>query len=486
MSAIKWEPLTRSAAVLALDSKNPRLAQITEQSTERELLQELITKEDVYALARNIAENGYFPNEVLVGVREGSKIVIVEGNRRLAACKLLISPEAAPTEFQAKFRALSLKANLTQLKDVPVCVAPSREATHALVLNRHTKLSISKWEPAMQAKFFRQLMDSGMTIEEIAKTAIQTVGVVRNSLRDHHLYEMACRLSLTDEVALIVKDPHSFSLSTLGRIFDVPEARSFFGVEVDENGEIKGKIAEDEFSKAFEKVVADVAKAESVTSRTLNRASDVINYLSGFSKELKPNTKSKGAFTSSTFKLSGTLGSAVASKKKTKSKKKDRLPLGLIPSTIVCNFNNQRVQDIYKELRRLSPEKYPNACAITFRTFLETSLYCFLESKGEIALMVQEYKTEISAHNAAHPAKQKAVEPHWSPNFSAMVNRVRDPKRGLISSPHVTKALTRVITDEEEFFSLNLYTHNTSYHPDGEKLRRTWKKFEEFIKIILA
>ncbi|MGD0410987.1 MAG: hypothetical protein ABSC18_04735, partial [Verrucomicrobiota bacterium] len=73
MNAAKWETTTKSAAVLSLDSKNPRLAQITQQSTERELLEELVSKEDVYSLAKSIVESGYFPSEVLVAVREQSK-----------------------------------------------------------------------------------------------------------------------------------------------------------------------------------------------------------------------------------------------------------------------------------------------------------------------------------------------------------------------------------------------------------------------------
>src|SRR4051812_10281113 len=110
-----WETATKSPASLSLDSKNPRLAQINQQASERELIEELVLKEDVHAIARSIVDSGYFPNEVLVAVREDSKLVIVEGNCRLAACKLLISPDAAPTNLQSKFRSLSAKANLASL-----------------------------------------------------------------------------------------------------------------------------------------------------------------------------------------------------------------------------------------------------------------------------------------------------------------------------------------------------------------------------------
>ena len=398
----------------------------------------------------------------------------------------MISPEAAPASFQAKFRSLSVKANLSQLKEIPVCIAPSREATHALVLKRHTKLPISKWEPVMQAKFYRQLIESGMSIEEIAKTSGQGESDVRSSLRDHHLYEMACRLKLPADIASKVHDPHSFSLSTLGRIFDVPEARTFFGIEVDTNGDIQGKIAEDEFVKGFEKVVTDVAKAEA-NSRNLNKSADVVTYLSAFPEKSKPSTKRKGNFTAATFGLSAKAQAGKTAPKKTPPiKVTSKLPVGLIPNTIPCNVNNQRVKNLYAELRRLSPENFPNACALSFRSFLEMSVYCFLDSKGEITKMAAEYRAEIASHNASHPNKPKQAQPHWSPDLNGMMKRLRDPKHGLISSGHITKALGKAIDDEQELFGLNLFTHNTTYHPDGASLRKTWIRFEELMKVILA
>ena len=142
MSNSTWQTTTKSAAALSLDPKNPRLAQISQQATDRELLEELVTKEDVFGIAKSIVENGYFQNEVLVAVREGGKTIVAEGNCRLAACKLLVSPDAAPAKFQAKFRALAANANLMQLKQIPICIAPSRETTFPILLKRHTKIPI--------------------------------------------------------------------------------------------------------------------------------------------------------------------------------------------------------------------------------------------------------------------------------------------------------------------------------------------------------
>jgi len=59
MSGSTWQSTTRSATALSLDPKNPRLAQITEQATERELLAELVVKEDIYSIAKSIVLKCY-------------------------------------------------------------------------------------------------------------------------------------------------------------------------------------------------------------------------------------------------------------------------------------------------------------------------------------------------------------------------------------------------------------------------------------------
>jgi hypothetical protein len=100
--------------------------------------------------------------------------------------------------------------------------------------------------------------------------------------------------------------------------------------------------------------------------------------------------------------------------------------------------------------------------------------------------MLAEYQADIASYNAANPTKPKTMQPYWTPDLRGMMKRLRDPKRGLISSGHITKALGKAINDEDELFGLNLYAHNTTYHPDGTTLRTTWRRFEELMKIILA
>jgi len=77
---------------LYLDPKNPRLAEdgfgIEDQG---QILKVLWKERAVNEIVNSIATSGYWPQEVLFAAKEEGKLVVVEGNRRLSAVKLLLS-----------------------------------------------------------------------------------------------------------------------------------------------------------------------------------------------------------------------------------------------------------------------------------------------------------------------------------------------------------------------------------------------------------
>ena len=79
---------------LLLDANNPRLVEYAQTSnpTQFDLLRTLWQKMAVDELAMSMAANGFFQHEPLFVTEEGGKQVVIEGNRRLAALKLLRDP----------------------------------------------------------------------------------------------------------------------------------------------------------------------------------------------------------------------------------------------------------------------------------------------------------------------------------------------------------------------------------------------------------
>ena len=228
---------------------------------------------------------------------------------------------------------------------------------------------------------------------------------------------------------------------------------------------------------------------EKQDSRTLNTPDDIKKYLNGFTPAQKPDKKKKGSFDSDSFLTSKSSPVQKAAPAKSKRNNSSGIPIGLIPSSFPCGSKNTRIQLLLRELQKLSPAsgKFPNACAFAFRSFLEISAFCYLDGKGEIKLMQNEYVAEVKKKNANRPPEKQIPTVHdWTPDLNAMMKRLGDGQRKLLQNNHTVKALNKVINEEQELFGLNLSTHNPTYHPNEARLRATWQNVEEFFREILA
>src|SRR5438552_954299 len=83
-------PTPLSVKDLLLDPKNPRLAGKHFTVDQKDEIVEILWQDRaVNELVDSIAASGYWQHEELFAAKEGGKLVVIEGNRRLAAVKLL-------------------------------------------------------------------------------------------------------------------------------------------------------------------------------------------------------------------------------------------------------------------------------------------------------------------------------------------------------------------------------------------------------------
>src|SRR3979409_2678519 len=89
---------------LEFDPENPRLPSSIDREDEQAVLEWMLDDATIIELMRSIGAKGYFEEEPLLVIEttvNSSKYIVVEGNRRLAACKLLRYPSLAPIRRQA-------------------------------------------------------------------------------------------------------------------------------------------------------------------------------------------------------------------------------------------------------------------------------------------------------------------------------------------------------------------------------------------------
>ncbi len=130
--------------------------------------------------ARLILRDGYFDNEIPIVVVESSQFIVLEGNRRVSALKVLRDPSIVP-QFEADVRAL-LNRYAIESENLPeairVFVAPDRTTAAPHIARLHTGVPKRRWSRDQQATFYYSLLDSSTTVDDI-KAAYPDVDVVR-------------------------------------------------------------------------------------------------------------------------------------------------------------------------------------------------------------------------------------------------------------------------------------------------------------------
>ncbi|MHB1342707.1 MAG: ParB/RepB/Spo0J family partition protein [Coriobacteriia bacterium] len=474
-----WEDKHLSVTSLKLDPKNPRLPECDRERNQKELLEELVENDRVYELAKSIVDNGYFPIEALVAVEEAGKWVVVEGNRRLAALKLMVNPDYAKPDVKLarRFRALSEQTVVGNLKKVRVILAPSRSAAAVYIKNKHTQTNFERWSPPMQARFYRELVDGGMSVAEIAKEYGGTPAEIAEFLQMHEMYQVACSLDLPDEIAAIVRNPRDFPMTNLERLYKYPGVATFLGISFAPGGELRGSIDAAEFIKGYTRIVTDVAE-RTVTSRTHNTVEQIEDYLKSIAE--KPDLKRKGTFDAESVINQGEPETPYESKPvevPEPKKRTTRASVALIPKSFTCSLEDRRTQLVFSELKTLNVEKYHNAVAVLLRVLLELGVSNYLDKTGKI--------NEILDKEQAKNDRAK----DWYPSLRQMLNHIVNNDPDFRAHPLAIKALRQLVKRDDTLLTVetfDAFVHNKYKFPSPSDLRNLWAQLEELFGVLLV
>ena len=154
---------------LLFDSHNPRLVELLEDGTadQENLLLMLWENMAIDELIMSISASGYFPYEPLIAIKEGGSGIVIEGNRRLAALKLLLDPNLRKKVGATGITRLKAAA-IDELKKIPVVWTKRIEAWNYIGF-KHVNGPV-KWDSYSKAKYIAEVHnDFGISLPEIAK-----------------------------------------------------------------------------------------------------------------------------------------------------------------------------------------------------------------------------------------------------------------------------------------------------------------------------
>ncbi|MDL9944597.1 ParB N-terminal domain-containing protein [Gordonia sp. ABSL11-1] len=141
---------------LTFDPQNPRFPTHVDGEDQNDVLSFMLRDAGLIDLMRSIASQGFFPGEPLLVCPAGgggTSFQVIEGNRRLAATKLLADPQAAPTKSRSvQTVAGSAKSEVRRL---PCLVFEGRNDILKHLGYRHVT-GIKEWDPLAKARYLDQ------------------------------------------------------------------------------------------------------------------------------------------------------------------------------------------------------------------------------------------------------------------------------------------------------------------------------------------
>ena len=241
--------------------------------------------------------------------------------------------------------------------------------------------------------------------------------------------------------------------------------REALGIDITE-GYVTTDLLPEEIMSGLTKLVMDIAtqrKSVDDIRHKDNRA----DYIYEFTKECLPDTNVTPVETwkiqaqASSVKPHVPPGGAVSAMTGKKSIPLSTSRRTLIPPNCVLRIKNAtRINKIYKELRGLEVKGFENACAITFRVFLELSVENYAKAKNIVC-----NEGESLASKIGKVAKYMESKKLMSKDELKPIRLACSTPDNLVST-----------------HTLNAYVHNPNLSPKADNLKLTWDDFEKFFK----
>ncbi len=223
---------------LRFDQDNPRLPTGLEGATDAEILKWMCDDGGILDLMRSIGEQGYFSGEPLLVTNAGdSEYTVVEGNRRLAALRLLHDPDII--DFSKKTIERIVEESSVLPTTVPCILYNSRDEILEYLGYRHVT-GIKSWSPLAKARYLQELSQSARFIrveesrkfQQLARVIGSRVDYVKRILAGLKLYE---HMEQRDFYGIEDLDEESIAFSLVTTALGHPGIVDFLGLNTSQD-----------------------------------------------------------------------------------------------------------------------------------------------------------------------------------------------------------------------------------------------------------
>jgi len=430
-------------ANLILNVENPRFETVMNQ---RDALEIMVTEigNKLLVLADDIVKNGINPSELVITIQENkNKFKVLEGNRRVAALKLLSTPEMFKNKhksFTSRLSKIAKNWNRSSLKEMQCVIFSDINDANKWIELKHTGENkgrgVVPWD-AQQTARFNSMMEKK-----------ESVGLqVLNFLKEN----------CGQEVEKILK---KVSITNLERLLTDKNVQTVLGVQLN-NGVLETSLMREEVKKGLLKIVNDIA-SKKVKVKNIYTKEDRTKYIETFRPGIDIPDISKQA--ENLWQIS-----SAEQGKLLVPKRKKRIALStdrhtLIPRNCIIQIQESKINKIYRELKDINMDDFANAVSVLFRVFLELSIDAF-DDKHNFPRKNNKGKL-ISLRE-----RLKRVAEYMGKNGMANKNELK----GL-------RVLTQAKDSLYSVDTFNDYVHNRHFSPVSKDLKINWDNIQVFME----
>lgn len=432
---------------ILLDPINPRHDPLQPQV---ELIKAMIDnqKEKVVKLAEDIIMSGLNPSDVITLIPHDSEknmYIVVEGNRRITALKLLNSPSLChDVALRRKFELLHQTYTKNPISTIKCILYPDRDSAKHWISLKHTGQNAGVGTVSWDSKEVKRFQAQGQNKKE--SIGLQVMSFILKNL------------VLDEQSANIIRN---MPITTAERLLGDPSVRKALGLNI-EDGILVSTLNVEITAKSLYNLIAPIATGEKKVTDVYYKE-DRKKYLESFGTPPSemPENLAKKSWPLAEPPKPTVQKSSPPSTPKQRSKPLTTSRKYVIPSGCGIKIGTPRINSIYLELKNeLRVDDVPNACAVLLRVFLEVS--------------VDDFNV------------RKKVGAHQNDDLCKKLQKLADymEKQGILTK-HELKAVRKAANLQHGLFStntLNAYVHNPSIHPRPNELKLTWDEMEVFVK----
>ena len=436
------DPIPISVTALWLDEENPRLD--TPNQGQRGTIKAMAAYQGsrLQVLAQDIVNHGLDPSELFIVMEIQSRehgeqrYLVLDGNRRATALKVLESPEIVHgVVSNAVLRALkqaSSKYHSNPIDTVLCVIVNDRDEANHWIELKHTAYNDGagplRWGPDEGARFSGEISGK-LNAETQALNFLQQRGDITQDFR------------------------RNVPTSTFRRLLHTPKVREKLGVDW-KRGQLTITGDEDAAAKALKYVATDLVEHQ-VKVRDLDHAEDRVRYAESLPPEIVVERISP-----STGPVAGPPTQQRTPTTTTRRRSRDRL----IPHDARIEITDTRIRDIETELRLLNVEQYPNAVSVLFRVFLELSADSYIVTAGLVGF------------NDRSPlgAKLQAVTDDLVQNNQLDRQKAKVVRRACQRDSYLGPSIT----------GMNQYIHNQHQFPSPGDLWADWDNLQPWFEVV--